>query len=288
MYGPVVPVRLCRASPGRKSRDGIVAAKPYAGRRAACALRPAVTPRRRPRRGEARLKPPAPVVPVDTLTLVETPEGISLRLRAAGMMPRAAAWAIDFALRMVVVWFVSLLLAVLGDLGVAIYLIVLFCLFWLYPVLFEVLMDGQTPGKRAVGLRVVNANGTPVGWVPSIVRNLMRTVDMLPVCYGFGLVAGLVDAHSRRFGDMVADTLVVHVEHHHGHHSAPAVPAVQSPLLLPAAEQGSIVAFAERAKQLTPERQQELANLLPQLTQARGAVAVQRLLGMASSFLGRH
>ncbi|WP_257388150.1 RDD family protein [Tahibacter caeni] len=225
---------------------------------------------------------------VDTLTLVETPEGISLRLRAAGMMPRAAAWAIDFSLRLVVIWFVSLALAVLGDLGVAIYLIVLFGLFWAYPVLFEVLMDGQTPGKRAVGLRVVNANGTPVGWVPSIVRNLMRTVDMLPICYGFGLVAGFVDAHSRRFGDMVADTLVVHVDHHHGYSSAPNVPAVQSPLLLPAAEQGAIVAFAERTKQLTPERQQELANLLPQLTQARGAVAVQRLLGMASSFLGRH
>jgi len=156
-----------------------------------------------------------------------------------------------------------------------------------YPVAFEVLLDGQTPGKRAVGLRVINANGTPVGWVPSIARNLMRTVDMLPLFYGFGLVAGLVDRSSRRFGDMVAGTLVVHVDNPHGHSSAPDVPAVQAPLLLPAAEQGAIVAFAERAKQLTPERQQELANLLPQLTQARGAVAVQRLLGMASSFLGR-
>ena len=52
-------------------------------------------------------------------------------------------------------------------------------------------------------------------------------------------------------------------------------------------EQGAIVAFAERTKQLTPERQQELANLLQPLTQARGAVGVQRLLGLASSFLGR-
>ncbi|MBL8301030.1 MAG: RDD family protein [Rhodanobacteraceae bacterium] len=224
---------------------------------------------------------------VDTLTLVETPEGIALRLRAAGVLPRAAAWAIDFVLRMAVIWVFSILLVLLGDLGLALYLILLFALFWLYPVLFEVLNDGQTPGKRALGLRVVNANGTPVGWVPSIVRNLMRTVDMLPLFYGFGLVAGLIDRNSRRFGDMVADTLVVHLDNPHGHSSAPDVPAVQSPLSLPAADQGAIVAFAERARQLTPERQQELANLLQPLTQARGAVAVQRLLGMASSFLGR-
>ena len=81
-------------------------------------------------------------------------------------------------------------------------------------------------GKRALGLRVVNANGTPVGWVASVVRNLMRTVDMLPLLYGFGLVAALADRHSRRFGDMVAGTLVVHVENPHGHSSAPQVPAL--------------------------------------------------------------
>ena len=69
---------------------------------------------------------------------------------------------------------------------------------------------------------------------------------------------------------------------------APALTAApEAPIPLPAGEQAAIVAFAERAKLLTPERQQELANLLPMLTQARGAVAVQRLLGLANSFLGR-
>lgn len=218
---------------------------------------------------------------------METPEGIALRLRAAGALPRACAWAIDLAIRLVVVWMFGIVLALLGNAGVGLYLIVLFCVFWAYPVLFEVLRDGQTLGKRALGLRVVNANGTPVGWVASVVRNLMRTVDMLPLMYGFGLVASLADPHSRRFGDMVAGTLVIHVENPHGHSSAPQVPAVPTPIPLPAAEQAAIVAFAERARLLTPERQQELANLLPGLTQARGAVAVQRLLGLASSFLGR-
>ncbi|WP_439334215.1 RDD family protein [Tahibacter harae] len=224
---------------------------------------------------------------VDTLTLVETPEGIALRLRAAGMLPRAAAWVIDLAIRIGVLWVCAIGFALAGEFGMALNLILMFSLTWGYPVLFEVLRDGQTPGKMALGLRVVNANGTPVGWVASIVRNLMRTVDMLPILYGFGLVSGLIDRSSRRLGDIVAGTLVVHVEPAHGHSAAPVVPAVPSPLPLPAAEQGAIVAFAERSRQLTPERQRELAELLPQLTQARGAVAVQRLLGLANSFLGR-
>jgi uncharacterized RDD family membrane protein YckC len=224
---------------------------------------------------------------LDTLTQVETPEGIALRLRSAGMLPRAAAWGVDFAIRLAVVWVFSILLAVLGETGMGLYLILLFAVFWLYPVLFEVLRDGQTIGKKAMGLRVINANGTPVTWVASIVRNLMRTVDMLPILYGFGFVAGLIDPRSRRLGDMVAGTLVVHAENAHHHVAAPNVPVVHLPVALNAEEKAAIVAFAERAQQLTGERQQELANLLPMLTDARGAPAVQRLLGMAASLLGR-
>ena len=46
----------------------------------------------------------------------------------------------------------------------------------------------RTPGKRALGLRVVAGDGAPVGWLPAVVRNLMRTVDMLPFAYATGLV----------------------------------------------------------------------------------------------------
>ncbi|MDZ4814112.1 MAG: RDD family protein [Pseudomonadota bacterium] len=224
---------------------------------------------------------------LDTLTQVETPEGTALRLRAAGMLPRAAAWAVDFGLRLVIVWMLSVLLLMLGEAGMGLYLIVLFLFFWFYPVLFEVLRDGQTIGKKALGLRVINANGTPVTWLASIVRNLMRTVDMLPAVYGFGFVAGLIDPRGRRLGDMVAGTLVVHVEKPHQHIAAPNVPVVHPAMALNADEKAAIIAFAERAQQLTPERQRELADILPMLSDARGSAGVQRLLGMASSFLGR-
>jgi len=224
---------------------------------------------------------------LDTLSQVETPEGIFLRLRSAGVMPRAVAWAVDFGLRLVVVWVMSILLAVLGETGMGLYLITLFVVFWAYPVLFEVLRDGQTIGKKAMGLRVVNANGTPVTWIASIVRNLMRTVDMLPLLYGFGFVAGLIDPRGRRLGDLVAGTLVVHVGNPHQHVDAPEVPVFHPPVPLNAAERAAIIAFAERAPQLTVERQQELAGILAPLTGGQGASGVQRLYGMANGFLGR-
>jgi len=224
---------------------------------------------------------------LDTLTLVETPEGIALQLRAAGAMPRACAWAVDALFRLAVLWALSTGFVLLGGSGVGLYLIMMFALLWLYPVLFEVLNDGQTPGKKLMRLRVINANGTPVGWIASIVRNLLRTVDMLPFGYAFGLVSCLVDARCRRIGDVVAGTLVVHADVVAGPSAAPQVPAVYPPLALTLGERAALVEFGERAAQLTPERQQELAALLPMLTHTGGALAVQRLHGMANALLGR-
>lgn len=224
---------------------------------------------------------------LDTLTLVETPEGIAVHLRAAGVMPRAGAWALDTAIRTGIIWVVGIAIGLLGAAGMGLYLLALFAVLWGYPVLFEVLRDGQTPGKRIMGLRVVCANGAPVTWLPSIVRNLMRTVDMLPLCYAVGLGSCLVDRRSRRLGDIVGGTLVVYADAAPKASVAPAVPRVEPPLPLRVGERAAIVEFAERSAQLTPERQEELAMLLPTLTGARGALAVQRLHGLAAAYLGR-
>jgi uncharacterized RDD family membrane protein YckC len=224
---------------------------------------------------------------LDTLRQVETPEGVCLHLHPAGVLPRAAAWAIDFAIRAAALMGFSAVFAVLGETGAGLTLLAMFALYWLYPVLFEVLGDGQTVGKRVVGLRVIHANGTPVSWLASIVRNLMRVVDMLPVLYGFGVAAGLIDPQGRRLGDMVAGTLVVHAAPVPLALPPPEVPVLLPDVLLAPEEKAVIVAFAERAATLTPERQEELANLLPQLTNAQGKLAVQRLMGLASGFLGR-
>lgn len=225
---------------------------------------------------------------LDTLRLVETPEGVALQLRPAGVMPRAAAWAIDLLIRLTATALLLVLFGLLGaGAGAGLSLLLIFAMYWLYPILFEVLRDGQTIGKRAIGLRVIHANGTPVGWLASIVRNLMRTVDMLPVLYGFGAVAGLLDPQGRRLGDMVAGTLVVHVAPAAPAAVLPPTPAVWTEQVLLPEEKAALIAFAERGPRLTPERQAELADLLLPLTRQRGAPAVQRLYGMASALLGR-
>lgn len=224
---------------------------------------------------------------LDTYRDVVTPEGVALRLPAAGPMPRALAWMIDFAIRISVLGVAATVLALLGRTGMGLYAVLMFVVFWFYPVLFEVLWDGRTPGKRALGLRVVAANGAPVGWLAAFVRNLLRVVDMLPFGYAFGLLASLADPWGRRLGDMVAGTLVVHVAAAAGRSSVPigGVAAPAQTLLLH--EQAALVAFAERAPLLAPARQVELAELAEPLVHARGPVAVHALYAIANWLLGR-
>ncbi len=224
---------------------------------------------------------------LDTVREIHTPEGVALRLPAAGPVPRAYAWLIDLAIRFGLLMLASMVLALLGRTGFGVYLVLLFLVVWAYPVLFEVLWDGQTPGKRALGLRVVAADGAPVGWLASFLRNLMRTVDMLPFGYAFGLVSGLVDRWGRRLGDVVARTMVVHVPRARGTVDLSAGPATMPAMPLLPAEQAAVVALAERANMLTQARREELADIAAPVTGASGEAGMQRLFGIARWLLGR-
>jgi uncharacterized RDD family membrane protein YckC len=224
---------------------------------------------------------------LDTLREVETPEGVALSLRCAGVVPRALAWLLDSMVRVAVLSALSTALGLLGGAGMGVFLVSMFVVFWGYPVVFEVFRDGQTPGKRAFGLKVVSDNGTPVTWLPSVVRNLLRTVDMLPVLYVFGVASSLVDPSGRRLGDLVAGTLVVYTERAPARPPPPMVAPLRPPLPLQLDEQRALIGFAERAPQMTAERQAELAEVLRPVTHERGEGAVAALLGMANYLLGR-
>ncbi|MEK7327557.1 MAG: RDD family protein, partial [Chloroflexota bacterium] len=93
---------------------------------------------------------------------------------------------------------------------VAIFGLISFAFFWGYYILFEMLWNGQSPGKRWVGLRVIRTDGTPITLTESIIRNLVRLVDFLPAYYGVGVVTMFINEQSRRLGDLAAGTLVVH------------------------------------------------------------------------------
>jgi uncharacterized RDD family membrane protein YckC len=84
-----------------------------------------------------------------------------------------------------------------------------FALSWAYHVYFEVRHQGRPPGKRLVGLRVVDGRGLPLTVQQSFVRNVLRALDALPLFYGVGALACGLDPDRRRLGDRLADTLVV-------------------------------------------------------------------------------
>lgn len=224
---------------------------------------------------------------LDTVREVETPEGVTLHLRVAGVVPRAMAWGLDGLIRLFIFSMASAVLSVLGRPGSGLLLISAFLLLWFYWVLFEALMGGRTPGKILLNLRVLSANGTPVGWMASLIRNLLRTVDMFPLLYGFGAVAVLLDRDFRRLGDRVAGTVVVHDSRGQQTGAVPKATPVPPRIPLKESEQVAVAAFAERVPRLTEERQQELADIVEPLTGLRGGLGVQRLLSYANWIIGR-
>jgi uncharacterized RDD family membrane protein YckC len=233
---------------------------------------------------------------LDTTRRVATPEGIELTLHLAGPVPRALAWAIDLALRLGIVLFIMLGVSLLGlgRAGGGIVLLAAFFVEWLLPACFEAMWSGQTPGKRAMGLRVLNDDGTPLRWPGALTRNLLRAADFLPFAYGVGLLAMLANRDFKRLGDLAAATVVVYEPEKRAAaakaaEAMPAAPAVAPPFALTLDEQRALLDLAERSPGLTVERLEELAELpTPLVGTLEGPRAAARLLGIANYIVGRH
>ena len=224
--------------------------------------------------------------PLDTRLRVETPEGVDLLLSPAGPLVRSRAFVVDLALRGALALAGFALLGKLGKLGLGFGLILLFLLNWWYMVLFEVLNQGCTPGKRLLGLCVVHEDGTPVGWGASLLRNLLRFVDMLPLGYCCGLLASLASPRFQRLGDLAAGTLVIHRPRKPTPAPASAVEPLPCPLALDADEQRALLAFDERQHKLSPARREELAGLLAPLFGVTPDEAPRHLRRIAAGLRG--
>jgi uncharacterized RDD family membrane protein YckC len=158
-------------------------------------------------------------LPEETLD-IQTPENVAFGYQVAGLGSRFIATLLDtlivVLLQVVIVLVAALIIASLGPLGdqletwvFAIFGLILSIFYWGYYVFFEMLWNGQSPGKRWVGLRVIRADGTPITLSESFIRNLARLVDFLPAAYGVGVITMFIDKQSRRLGDLAAGTLVV-------------------------------------------------------------------------------
>ena len=224
---------------------------------------------------------------LDTSRLIETPEGVHLQLSPAGPVVRSLAWAIDLIIRAVALTVLAVVIAFLGDFGIGLYLLFAFLLEWIYPVAFEVYSQGATPGKRMLGLKTVLDNGAPVGVSASLIRNLLRAVDFMPVAYGFGLATMLANRDFKRLGDLAAGTLVVHDSTRLREVQPPKAEPMALPRELAPAEQQALTDFAERSAELSTERAAELADILEPLTGARSEASLARLHRFASWLHGQ-
>ena len=154
---------------------------------------------------------------------VLTPERVSLQYDIAGIGSRGAAAIVDTVIQFVSVTVlafgafaagvVGALFGIsgsaLGSLMLGLFALAVFIVMAGYYMVFEILWNGQTPGKRLLGVRVMRENGYPIRPVDSVVRNLVRIVDWLPGMYGVGVLTMLLNKRSKRLGDFASGTIVV-------------------------------------------------------------------------------
>ena len=223
----------------------------------------------------------------------ETPEGILLELRPAGVVVRFYAFLVDWGVRLVILYAAAVGNLLVGEIGVAFWLILLFALEWLYPIVFELRASGASPGKRAFGLKVVMENGLPVTAAASVTRNLLRAADFLPFGFACAIVSMLTRPDCKRLGDIAAATLVVHARRDVARgvlDEVPTVPPLAPVHPLGRDDQAALIALAARAPRLTAARLDELAALAAVVSGDEGHSGPQvtrRVLGVAQWALGR-
>lgn len=247
---------------------------------------------------------------LDSKVVLETPEGAELEIRPAGFLPRGIAFVVDQFLRLLIMILLLIIAGIIGSvLGPAVEeivngvtLIVIFIIGWFYGVFFEQLNDGKTPGKVVSSIKVTNAEGTPVGIMQSIVRNLFRPIDSIGMSsigillLGFpaglipvglpGLFFILFSKNFRRLGDHLADTIIIYTNQPR---TAP-YKGVSSPEMLPTTlslqDQHLLLAFQDRSTEFSDERKVELAEVLEPLHGQRADQAVTICLGYANAIRG--
>ena len=146
---------------------------------------------------------------------------MQLHFEVAGVGSRFLAIAIDTLIQAGAALVIILVAAMAGIIGVfrfvpqgnlwglALLIGLMFLLYSGYFAVFEIIWSGQTPGKRAIGIRVIKDTGRPLSPSESIGRNLLRVVDQIPGFYAVGVITAMLNKQNRRLGDFVAGSLVV-------------------------------------------------------------------------------
>ncbi|MEX2186507.1 MAG: RDD family protein [Pirellulales bacterium] len=164
---------------------------------------------------------------IDGQVDVVTPENVAFHYEVAGPFRRLPAYLIDLALRVLIALVMLLVLWAVSSTGIVQFgfgflAIGFFVLTHFYGGLFETFWNGQTPGKRLIGLRVLTVDGRPINALQAVLRNILRDVDTMPYAFGFilpemqliglywvGLISMALTDRYQRLGDLAAGTMVV-------------------------------------------------------------------------------
>ena len=152
---------------------------------------------------------------------IDTPEQVALEFSLATVGSRFLALAIDTGIQaaggavllvvgLLLVWVSSVTIAGARSWVMAGLVLGFFVIYYGYFAVFEVVWNGQTPGKRIIGLRVVHVSGRPISAFEAILRNVLRIADQMPGIYAIGIFSVFVTERSQRLGDLAAGTVVVH------------------------------------------------------------------------------
>jgi uncharacterized RDD family membrane protein YckC len=223
---------------------------------------------------------------IDSVFIVETPEGVQLPLRVAGLTSRVLAGLVDQIILWVVLYVMIILVALIAAFTsiavVAVLFVFLFFIGWFYPVFCEMFFRGQTIGKWLLGLMVVQTNGAPVGWRNSITRALLLWVDLVPI---LGIPLMLWNRKFQRLGDIAADTIVIHLPKARTTVAIPALEPISAGAFLPE-ENEAILELAQRHASLSEARSQEIAETLSAIWGVPPALALRRLYSHARFITG--
>lgn len=233
---------------------------------------------------------------LDTLQSIELAEGVEIQLRIAGPYVRVLAYLLDFLIRIGICLGAYIILMLIGlvvgfNVAQGLSMLLMFFLMFFYYIIFEAGKRGASPGKRAMGLRVVDTSGAPISWGQAFIRNMLRFADGMPFfSYGFGLLTTLLTKRFQRLGDLLANTVVVYDRLPKMHLASlpPAMASVAPSVPLTREEQAAILGFKERGGMWSEARRVELADHACELTDAEGMQGMTKLLGVAQWLGDKH
>jgi uncharacterized RDD family membrane protein YckC len=233
---------------------------------------------------------------MDRTLEVRTPESIAFSYELAGLGSRFLAVSVDMAIQTLVmigiIWGLIYAAAHLNgavrnvpaptrietNLAIALIITIVFIVYFGYFILFEAFWNGQTPGKKLMGLRVVRDGGYPADFASIAVRNLIRVGEFAAGLYAISAVATVISPENKRLGDMAAGTIVVRDAR-----AAKLADLMQEstdtshPLMLSPQERALIDQFVARRAGMAPRNRAQMASQIAARVRPRISRDLQQL-----------